>query len=235
MSIIYSYVLKIDDGSAPNPFWGVCTLTICKPAIRRNAQVGDWIVGTGSKNSKCNDGNTYDLSDSIVYAMKVTAIKTLQDYDKYCSCFLKEKIPNWRAKDWRLRMGDCIYDFSDECDNPLIRKSVHKEENRKRDLSGLNALLSDEFYYFGEEARPIPENLKEIIKRNQGHKKNENAELIADFESWIEQFEKNKIYADAQMRSVFDRNFTSEKDTPSNCKNKIYKAGKDKMKEKSCR
>ena len=49
MSKIYSYVLRIDDGAAPNPFWGLCTLTICKPAIRRNAQIADWIIGTGSK------------------------------------------------------------------------------------------------------------------------------------------------------------------------------------------
>lgn len=69
---LYSYVLRYDDGAAPNPFWGTCTLTICKPDIRRKASVGDWVIGTGSKNSRLKDGNTYDLSDSVVYAMKVT-------------------------------------------------------------------------------------------------------------------------------------------------------------------
>lgn len=38
---IYSYVLRTDDGAAPNPFWGTCTLTICKPVIRRTAHIGD--------------------------------------------------------------------------------------------------------------------------------------------------------------------------------------------------
>ena len=42
MAKIYSYVLKIDDGAAPNPFGGICTLTICKPIIRRKSSVDEW-------------------------------------------------------------------------------------------------------------------------------------------------------------------------------------------------
>ncbi len=94
MAKIYSYVLRHDDGAAPNPFWGTCTLTICKPVIRRNAQIGDWIIGTGSKNAKCNDGVTYDLSDSLVYAMKISDIKTLRDYNVFC----KESLPNKKPR-----------------------------------------------------------------------------------------------------------------------------------------
>jgi Nucleotide modification associated domain 2 len=231
MTKIYSYVLRYDDGAAPNPFWGICTLTICKPAIRRNAQIGDWVVGTGSKNAKCNDGNIYDLSDSVVYAMKIEEIKTLQEYDQYCNSSLRQKIPNWRVTDWRLRMGDCIYDYSQEL-NPVIRKSVHGETNRKTDLSGLNALLSKEFYYFGEESRPLPENLKQIIKRNQGHRKIENAELVSLFEVWISQFEKNKVTANPQMRSVFDRKLTEE--VISNCGKRHFEDDKDDTEETCC-
>ena len=44
MTKLYSYCLPYDDGAAPNPFWGTCTLVICKPAIRRTARVGDWIA-----------------------------------------------------------------------------------------------------------------------------------------------------------------------------------------------
>ncbi len=42
---IYAYILKVDSGFAPNPFHGWCTLACCKPAIRRKARPGDWIVG----------------------------------------------------------------------------------------------------------------------------------------------------------------------------------------------
>jgi len=231
MNKIYSYVLRFDDGAAPNPFWGLCTLTICKPAIRRNAKIGDWVVGTGSKNSKCNDGNFHDLSDSVVFAMKISDKKTLQEYDSFCNTSLKKKIPNWRTTDWRLRMGDCIYDYSSGL-TPTIRKSVHKEGNRKRDLSGLNSLISNEFYYFGEEARPLPTDLKQIIKRNQGHRKIENSDLVTKFENWIKEFEKNRIYADPQMRSVFDKNLTE--DVISKCAERHFDEDEDETEETIC-
>jgi len=209
MAKIYSYVLRFDDGAAPNPFWNTCTLTICKPAIRRKAQIGDWVVGTGSKNTRVSDEIIVDLSDSLVYAMKISDIKTLEEYNRYCKINLQNKIPIWKTKDWRLRMGDCIYDFSSG-QEPKIRKSVHNETNRKRDLSGLFTLLSNHFYYFGVEARPLPEYLKQIIKRNQGHRVIEQTDIIEKFENWIKQFEPNKLYANPQLRWQFDRELTDE-------------------------
>lgn len=41
----FFYILKHDSGFAPNPFYGFCTLATCKPEIRKQAEVGDWIVG----------------------------------------------------------------------------------------------------------------------------------------------------------------------------------------------
>ena len=125
---IFSYVLRHDDGAAPNPFWGICTLTICKPVIRRNASEKDWIIGTGSKNSKLKDGKIYDFSKNLVYAMKVSKILSLSKYDEFCKETYHNKIPQWHHSDWRLRMGDCIYDFSKQV-QPRIRKGVHKEQN----------------------------------------------------------------------------------------------------------
>ena len=46
---LYSYVMIYDTGFAPNPFWGYCTLATCKPGIRRPAEQGDWIIGSGYK------------------------------------------------------------------------------------------------------------------------------------------------------------------------------------------
>jgi len=209
MKRLYSYVLRFDDGAAPNPFWGTCTLTICKPAIRRTARIGDWVIGTGSKNSKINDSNTYDFSDSVVYAMKITDKKSLAEYDHFCRENLQNKIPKWFDPDWRYRMGDCIYNFETDGD-PTIRKGVHNGANKERDLSGQNALLSNYFYYFGEEPRPLPNHLKPIIKKSQGHLKIENPELIDGFEKWINQFERNRIYANPQLKHEFDRTPTNE-------------------------
>ncbi|MCL2327291.1 MAG: hypothetical protein FWC39_02125 [Bacteroidetes bacterium] len=209
MTKIYSYVLRQDCGSAPNPFGGICTLTICKPVIRRNAQKGDWIIGCGSSRVKLKDGKFKNFSDKIVYAMKITDIKTLKEYDEYCRSSLTTKIPQWNTKDYQLRIGDCIYDYS-KGEKSVLRESVHKEWNKPTDESGINALLSNCFYYFGVEAQPLPPELKELIKKNQGHKKIERIDLIEDFEKWITQFEKNKVYADPQMRWFYDREITDK-------------------------
>lgn len=208
MNKLYSYVLRIDDGAAPNPFWGCCTLSICKPAIRRVACVGDWIVGTGSAKSRISEHETKDFSMTLVYAMRVTCKMSLQRYDHFCQEQLHQKIPQWNANDWRLRLGDSIYQYLGG-KLPVVRKSVHSEKNREKDLSGKYALLSRHFYYFGKEPVLIPENLKTIIKKNQGHKVQNQSEILERFESWISQFELNKLYAEPQLAFEF-------KKTPSN-------------------
>ena len=197
MSKIYSYVIRIDSGSAPNPFWGVCTLTICKPVIRRVAKIGDWILGTGSKNTKLKDGKIHDFSGHIVYAMKITDKKTMYEYDYFCKENLINKIPNFRTNDWKIRLGDCIYDYSKL--NPTIRRSVHNESHRKVDLGGENSLMSTHFYYFGSEPVKIPIELLELVKSGKGHKKIESSILIKEFEGWINQFDLNRLYADPQV------------------------------------
>jgi hypothetical protein len=205
MTKLFSYVLRVDDGAAPNPFHGVCTLTICKPAIRRTAVNGDWIVGLGSKRAKCNDNIIHDFSGQVVYAMKVINKMSLKEYDTYCQKSLPKKIPNWKAKEFELFVGDCIYDYS-VGENPFLRKSVHNEANRNTDLGGINALLSDQFYYFGDKPKLLPEHLRIIIKSNQGHKKIEDAKVIQSFEEWISQFKMNYLYSDPQMKFIFNRN-----------------------------
>jgi hypothetical protein len=44
MTRLFSYTIPVDDGAAPNPFRGMCTLAICKPTIRRVAKKGDWVA-----------------------------------------------------------------------------------------------------------------------------------------------------------------------------------------------
>jgi Nucleotide modification associated domain 2 len=78
MPTLFSYCIRYDIGSAPNPFWGLRTLAICKPNIRQSANVGDWVAGTGSAVSPI--GN---ISDKVVYAMRVTHQMTMEDYDRF--------------------------------------------------------------------------------------------------------------------------------------------------------
>lgn len=50
MTRLYTYRETYDTGFAPNPFHGVLTLANCKPAIRRTAEVGDWVAAFTAKN-----------------------------------------------------------------------------------------------------------------------------------------------------------------------------------------
>lgn len=196
---LFSYCIPIDDGAAPNPFWGVCTLNICKPVIRRVAEVGDWVIGVGS-----NNVGGKDYSGMLVYAMKVNEKMTMKEYDVYCKKFLPNKIPNIKHRQYKRRVGDCIYDFSND-DNGKLLQSVHALKNKQTDLGGKYTLLSQHFYYFGNKSIEIPQHLKGIINQNQGHKSNANDHLKQEFLLWLESegYELNKLYGNPQYKLKF--------------------------------
>jgi hypothetical protein len=174
---IYSYVVRYDDGAAPNPFWGYCTLAICKPRIRRVAKVGDWIVGTGSKE---NVGN-----DRLIYAMKITEVMQFEEYwnDKR----FEKKIPI--GEEGIESLGDNIYYVEKD---GLVKQrfpSVHSYQDQCRDLSGKNVLISKsgDFYYFGRNAPRIPVSLSCLVKKGSGHKRNFSQGIIDRFLLWIKE------------------------------------------------
>lgn len=206
---LYTYCLRFDNGSAPNPYWDICTLTICKPDIRRTANKGDWVVGLGSANSRIGD-----ISDCVVYAMKVTDKIGLWGYDNLCQKKYPGKIPDWDNTDFKRQVGDCIYDFSNG-PRPAIRVGVHDERNRETDLSGINALISDYFYYFGDNPVKLPQQLRPLIHKQQKHRVKLNRPYVEQFVQWIERlgFERNKLYGEPQLKSEFE----SDPDIRSKC------------------
>lgn len=174
--LLYSYCIPYDDGAAPNPFWGVCTLAICKPVIRRKAAVGDWVVGTGSVGT--------GSAGRVVYAMQVTEEMSMADYDAWTQRHLLRKIPDWFNRDHRRRLGDSIYDFG--VAPPRQRRGVHDAGNIEVDLGGKNVLISDSFYYFGDQAVGLPPDLLPIVKQGQGHRSWSNAPYADAFVRWVE-------------------------------------------------
>ncbi len=193
---LFSYTLRYDDGAAPNPFWNICTLAIRKPAIRLAAEVDDWVVGLGLANSPIGD-----ISDHVVYAMKVTSKMTLEEYDQFCKTFVPKKKPDWRNRDYRMRMGDCIYNYTAGSE-PKMRTGAHTEENKEKDLSGLYALVSKQFYYFGKQPVKLPEELRPIMHTEKGHKSDANQEYVDPFVNWIEGLDHrpNKVISDPQRK-----------------------------------
>ncbi len=179
MPRLFTYTVRVDDGAAPNPFRGMCSLAICKPAIRRVAEPNDWIVGLGSVSAP--SGN---LSSHVVYAMRVEQVLTLQQYDEMAQAHWPHRIPNIASPDLVERLGDCIYDYSNGS-TPKQRESVHGPGNIKTDLNGENVLISKDFYYFGNKARPLPDSLIGICHQTQGHRSTSNAQYFKPFVNWI--------------------------------------------------
>lgn len=179
MPRLFSYTIPVDDGAAPNPFYGMCSLAICKPAIRRVARPRDWIAGIGSRNAL--SGN---LAGRLVYAMRVDQILSLADYDRHAATRWPHRIPNVTSPNLSDRLGDCIYDFSSG--KPVQRLSVHGPSNQATDLTGENVLISKHFYYFGSRAYPLPECLLPICHQRQGHRSDSNTAYFQPFVEWIE-------------------------------------------------
>lgn len=193
---LYSYVLRHDDGFAPNPFHNALTLATCKPVIRRKAKVGDYVIGTGSK-PRNDKGN-------LMYIMQVNEVLSMEDYAK--DSRFANKIPNMNSNRV-MQSGDNIYEFDEDMTNQ--RDSLHRkldgsvsEKDKIRDMSGKSVLISNNFVYFGDDSRPIPERFKttdnkSICQLRQSHRKlnKKNFPLIDEFIEWAysQDVEKNQI------------------------------------------
>ena len=177
MPTLFSYVVRTDYGSAPNPFWDVCTLVICKPRIRRRAKlaIGSWARSAGSPGG--------DIRGMVVYAMRVTDKMTMHEYETWAREHRPEKVPDLRNRDPRRHVGDAIYDFAE--DPPRTQPSAHDDSNRDHDLSGEYALLSEHYYYFGDHPIALPEHLQGLVKRGPGHRGPENTPYLEPFVDWL--------------------------------------------------
>jgi len=154
-------------------------LAICKPTIRRVAKPDDWVAGLGSKNAPSGD-----LSGKLVFAMKVKKVITLKEYDQRAPTEWPKKIPQPFSRDLADRLGDCIYDYKNGS-SPNQRPGVHDRDNVKADLSGVNVLISEDFYYFGSKAIPLDPDLTDICHQSQGHKSKANAGYVDKFDAWM--------------------------------------------------
>lgn len=187
--VVLSYIIKYDYGFAPNPFWETLTLTLCKSPIRIDAPKLKelhkelWIIGTGSVNVHRSDGSYKDYSGKLVFAMKVSEVLTLKDYDRYCitlNSTLKDKIPK-KVADLRIQVGDCVYKYPVKGDSPIQRLGLHCSKHKEDDLKGKYSLHSDDFYYFGANAVSIPKRFDSLLMAGQGYKKNEDDVFISSF------------------------------------------------------
>lgn len=153
----FRYKIEHDYGFAPNPFHGTLSLATCKGPIRqnKNLQVGDWIVGFGSK-SMDNDGY-------LIYAMKVERIITFDEYWESEEFQCKKPVINGTL----VQMyGDNVYHTDKSAKtvrNFIQERCAHSNKDwtvnlghYAQDTRTDRVLLSKTFYYFGDHCISLP-------------------------------------------------------------------------------
>ena len=181
---LFSYVVARDFGFAPNPFFGVCTLATCKPGIRRRAEIGDWIVGTGTAQRK--------RKGYLVFAMRVAEAMS---YNKYwADPRFQLKKPNLRSSN-KHAFGDNIY-FRDSAGVWHQLNSHHSfsdgtpnRANIKNDTQADRVLIGTEYVYWGGGGPKIPGKFRNFngvdICAGRGHKSNFQEEFVGEFLAWM--------------------------------------------------
>lgn len=176
----YSYVVSRDFGFAPNPFGRHCTLATCKPIIRRNSGIGDWIFGITPK--------VKGVGNKLVFGMKVTEKVTFNEYWNSPHFQYKKPVLNGSLKQV---YGDNIY-YKDDNNVWFQADSHHSKENGEinfdnlnRDTKGQYVLISEHFFYFGATSVDIPFNLKSKFSIGIGQKKVDEEFAIQVIE-WLE-------------------------------------------------
>lgn len=184
---IHSYVVRYDSGFAPNPFYAYCTLATCKPDIRRTADLGDWIIGSGSDNKAVKRGG------HLVFAIRVTETLTFEQYDADPRFTAKKP---YRTGSRKQSCGDNIY-YRDAVSGAWMqRDSFHTRadgsphpEHVQRDTGVNRVLISDDFVYFGGYGPQLP-SIRDtagrvLCKSGIGRSRFDDPVMLDQFRRWL--------------------------------------------------
>ena len=185
---IFTYVVRYDSGFAPNPFFGFCTIATCKAKIRKSAQIGDWIVGTGSASKEIRRGG------HLVFAMQVSETPCTADY--WNDPRFEQKRPNLFSG-WMRASGDNIYlpraDGSwSQCNSYHSKPDgTPNPDHVQRDTSVERILVSDRFVYFGAEGDKLPDKFQvdgefPIVMEGRSYRRKTDTGTIQEFEEWFD-------------------------------------------------
>ncbi len=177
---LYGYVITRDFGFAPNPYYGICTLATCKPKIRKTAEIGDWVAGFG--------GSATLVKGRLVYIMRISEKIAFDDY--WNGIKFDKKKPNF-LKSRKACYGDNIYHHDDK--GEWIQENSHHSfedeinyKNLYKDTSEDAVLISEKFWYFGNNAPELPSNLDSLKHQSRGHKIAKDQNIIIRLIDWLE-------------------------------------------------
>jgi hypothetical protein len=154
---VWTYVITVDAGAAPNFDLGFTTLTVCKPRIRKSAQRGDVVLAFNGKKLNANEPH------SVRWAGIVTEVIPLKDY--WADRRFQGKKPGQSQK------PDNIYCPTRSGQLEQVPNTTHRPEDYARDVSGANALVLKPSWYFGPEVAVLPANFNlRMIGGRRGHR-----------------------------------------------------------------
>ncbi|MBP1629572.1 MAG: hypothetical protein H6Q15_465 [Bacteroidetes bacterium] len=191
----YSYKLEHDFGLAPNPFGRYCTLAVCKSHIRNNKKlnIGDWVIGTGSKGLGC--------LHHLIFAMKVEEKINFNQYWEDERFQYKKPVLNGSL----VQMyGDNFYHLDHVSKKWIQENSAHSMEDgtpnighSNRDTGGEFVLISEKFYYFGDDCRRIPNEYLDVCCEGRDMKSSSISNELGDrFIEWLESNHRQGIHGD---------------------------------------
>ena len=207
---MWSYRIVHDKQFAPNPFKGVLTLATCKPLIRKSnkSKPGVWLAGFAAYSVK--DGvRPKKGQELLIYLAKISEVITMQDY--------WTKYPQKRAQkcgeEFEEYYGDNIYDENLH----LINDNHHKDWDFRRDMSGKNVLICDEFYYFAPDSRlVVPKEFDDLVYKRRGQILVQNNNLVPQFIDYVKSCAKDDF---GKLQGILGDIKRIEYSTGGNCSN----------------
>lgn len=185
---LYSYVIPRDYGFAPNPYFNYCTLATCKPVIRRCAQLGDWVAAFGAAGSP--------VHEKLVVLMRVEETLSFDEYweDERFRC--KRPVFN---KGVMHMYGDNIYhhvgeEWMQEFSHHSMPDGSINYVNLDRDTQTDRVLISQDYYYFGNNAIDMPQRFETLIRKGRNHIVCKDEAIINNFISYIRETCDRRIY-----------------------------------------
>lgn len=152
---VYAYVIANDSGTAPNFEPPFVTLAICKPRIRRTANIGDFVVAF--------TGRTVGTEPhAVCWAGRVIEKLTFSEY--WEDARFKGKKPHSSSTPDNIYrpIGDVL---------ELQANPAHAEDQAAHDLSGEYVLVFKPAWHFGRNGPILPEHFHlRMVGSRRGHR-----------------------------------------------------------------
>jgi hypothetical protein len=138
MPKLFVYRIVTDGGIAPHISDSLLTLTLCKPGIRKAAQVGDYVLALVALQHTKLTGKGPDRYYKAAYLFAITEKVGMLEYDSWCRVHAPSKICDMSVNE--DMSGNCQYNSTG-----AQRLGHHGPHNKNRDLSGKFSLISNHF------------------------------------------------------------------------------------------